>query len=64
MESVEEVEKLLELRETKRGERDFAAADRIYEDLKRRGVVVNDNFKTWRVWAGESGLRPMTNPLE
>ena len=40
---VEEIERLIEERHAARRRRDFAAADRIRQDLAARGVLLEDN---------------------
>ena len=40
---VEEIERLIEERQAARRRRDFAAADRIRDDLAARGVLLEDS---------------------
>jgi cysteinyl-tRNA synthetase len=40
---VEEIARLIGERKAARGRRDFAAADRIRQDLQERGILLEDN---------------------
>ena len=55
---VEEIERLIEERHAARRRRDFAAADRIRDDLAARGVLLEDSAGRHALEAEVSDARP------
>lgn len=51
------IAKLVE-REVARSTRDFGTADRIREELRAAGVMIDDRARTWRTMDGRGGIRP------
>ena len=54
--SAEEIRRLLEEREELRRNRDYAGSDRLRDDLRAKGVSVNDREKSWVADDGRSGM--------